>query len=121
MRDIGHRIQHYRLSRYAHPRDPVRHRLRWALPVIAIWLVWASFLSSHSLYRLWQLQRGNLRAQAELKELQSETRRIREELQDRAALRRLAERVLREKNGMARAGEIIYRVRGADPDTLQDP
>ena len=49
--------------------------------------------------------------------MQAEIRQLDEEMNDPEAQRDLAERVLRERNGMARKGEIVYRIRGADSDT----
>jgi cell division protein FtsB len=121
MRDIGSRLQRYRLHRYAVPSDSLLQRLRWALPVLALWLLWAGFVSDHSILRLWQLRRENAGAQQELKHLNLETRRLERELEDPAARRELAERALRERNGMAKPGEIVYRIRGASPDTSARP
>ena len=49
MRDIGRRIQRYRLSRYAPPRGPVRRRLKWLWLLGAGWLTWIGVVSDHSL------------------------------------------------------------------------
>jgi cell division protein FtsB len=118
MQDIGNRIRRYRLSRYAAPSDPVRRRLRWILPALLTWLLWTGFISDHSFYRLWQLERENARAQVEQRRVGEETRRLEVELKNPEALRNLAERTLREKDGMAKPGEIVYRIKGAAADTL---
>lgn len=114
MRDISGRLKRYRLSRYAPPEDPLRRRLHWAWWGLGLWVIWACFLSDHGFYRLWQLHRENQRTQAELSRAELELGRIDAELRDPRALRGLAERVLREKNGMARPGEIVYRIQARD-------
>ncbi len=108
MSDIGNRIRRYRLSRYAAPRDPVRRRLRWFWLLALLWLAWAGLLSNHSAYRLWRLGAEQHRTQLEIEKARM----------DFAAVEReRAERMLR-ANGMARPGEVVYRVRDGAPDTL---
>jgi cell division protein FtsB len=114
MRDIGSRIQQYRLSRYGSPHR-ARRRLLW-LGVFA-WALWASVISDHSVYRLWRLGREQQRAQQDLERMREEIRKLDAERDDPEAQRDLAERALREKNGMARQGEIIYRIKGGSADT----
>ena len=118
MRDIGHRIRRYRLTRFAPPEDKVRRRLRWLWAVGALWLLWAGVLSDHSFYRIWRLGRASVQAERELEQGRSENQRLDAELRDPQAGRERAERLLRERSGMARRGEIIYRVEGAVPDSL---
>jgi cell division protein FtsB len=115
MRDIGTRIQRYRLSRYAPPEDRVRRGLRWAWLVGALWLVWIGFVSEHNLVRLRQLSHEGQRSEAELRQLHSEVARLDAEQRDPAARRLLAEHALRERSGMAKPGEIIYLIRPGDP------
>jgi cell division protein FtsB len=116
MRDIGTRIQRYRLSRYAPPEDCVRRGLRWAWLVGALWLVWVGFVSEHNFMRLQQLAREARHSEAELRQLHGEVARLDAEERDPAARRLLAEHALRERSGMARPGEIIYRIRPGDPE-----
>ena len=111
MRDISGRLGRYRLSRYAPPEDPMRRPLRWLWVGLAAWLVWVCFLSDHGFLRLWQLARDDKRTRVELAKTEHAADRLAAELHDPVALRGLAERVLREKNGMARPGEIVYRIR----------
>jgi cell division protein FtsB len=118
MRDIGVRIQRYRLSRYAPPRSPVRRRLRWAWVIAAIWVAWAGVLSEHSLYRIWRLDRENAEARRKLESVKQEITQRDAEVADPAASRLRAERWLREQGGMAGRGEIVYRVQNAPGDTL---
>ena len=109
MRDIGARIQRYRLSRYALPEDRVRRRLRWAWLAAALWLIWVGFGSDHNFVRLWQLAHERQRSAAELHRLTGEIARRDAQMHDPAEQRDLAERALR-RTGMARRGEIIYRI-----------
>jgi cell division protein FtsB len=115
MRDIGTRIQRYRLSRYAPPEDRVRRGLRWAWLIGALWLAWIGFLSEHNLVRLRQLSGEHQRSEARLRQLNSEVARLDAQHRDPAARRALAEHALRERSGMARPGEIIYQIRPEDP------
>ncbi len=118
MRDIGNRLRRYRLSRYAPPTDPLRRGLRWGWVAIALWLIWIGVLSDHSLWRIWSLSRENARAERELSATRAEVERLDRELTDPRTQRELAERALREKTGMARPGEIVYRIReGASRDS----
>ena len=118
MRDIGARISRYRLSRYAPPDDRVRRRLRWAWPLVGVWLVYVGVVSDHSFYRLWRLSDENARARAELASLKSEIDRLVHELTDPSARKQVGERMLRERDGMAAPHEIIYRIEG-DADSAR--
>jgi len=111
MRDIGDRIQRYRLSRYARPVDRVRRRLRWAWLVAAAWLAWVGFLSDHNFVRLWRLSQERQQSEADLRRLRAQVAELDSRMRDPAAQRELAEHALREKSGMAQPGEIIYRIR----------
>jgi cell division protein FtsB len=116
MRDIGTRIQRYRLSRYAPPEDRVRRGLRWAWLVGALWLVWIGFLSEHNLLRLRQLSHERQRSEAGLQQLRREVARLDAQQRDPTAQRSLAEHALREKSGMAKPGEIIYQIRPGETE-----
>jgi cell division protein FtsB len=115
VRDIGTRIQRYRLSRYAAPPDRARRRLRWAWVVGGLWLLYVGFLSEHSFYRLWQLRRESVRTRAQLQQARAEVARLRRDADDPARRKYEAERQLRERMQMTRKGEIIYRYEGARP------
>lgn len=117
MRDIGRRLQRYRLSRYAAPVDRVRRRLRWAWVLGALWLVWIAVVGDHSLWRIWNLSRENARARHELAAARVELEQLDRQIRDPQASREAAERALR-RNGMARPGEIIYWIRGGTHDSL---
>jgi len=118
MRDIGNRIRRYRLSRYAPPDDPVRRGLRWVWAFGVLWLLWAGLISDHSFFRIWRLAQDNAHAERDLEQSRRDNARIDSELGDPKAGRERAERVLRERNGMAKRGEIIYRVEDDTPDSL---
>src|SRR4029077_17231981 len=57
MGDIGRRINRYRLGRYAPDRVPLGRRLRVVWLIAMVWLAWAAFISEHSFYRTWRLDR----------------------------------------------------------------
>lgn len=121
MRDIGRRIQRYRLSRYGNPVDPVTRRLRWIWLVAFAWLGWVGLISDHSFYRIWRLEqeRSDVRtllAQAEAARVWMDA-----ELKDPAALAERDEQLLRVVHGMAQRDEIIYRIRPVPADSLQSP
>lgn len=109
MRDIGTRIQRYRLQRFAPPVDRTRRRLRWVWVVGGLWLVYVSVLSEHSFLRLWRFRQQNDRNRAELQRTRAEIERLGHEADDPTQRRFNAERQLREKVQMAKPGEIIYR------------
>lgn len=119
MSDIDSRLRRHRLTRYAAPTDPLRRGLRLGWVALGLWLIWIGVLSDHSLWRIWRLGREEARAQQELDKTKSEVDRLDSELNNPATQRELAERALREKTGMARPDEIVYRIRsGARGDTL---
>jgi cell division protein FtsB len=120
MRDISRRLKRHRLSRYALPDDPIRRHLRWGWLLGVAWLVYVGVISDHSLYRIWSLSRDTKQTEAQLVTMQAERERLESDLSDPDARRQRAERELREKNGMARPGEIIYQIRDVPGDSLQD-
>jgi len=120
VRDIGSRILRYRLSRYARPEDLWRHRLlRWLVPVLLVWGVYAGLLSEHSWLRLWRLSHEKRAVATRLDATRGEIDRLERQIDDPAQRRELQERVLRERNGFARPGEIVYRIEGAEADSLR--
>lgn len=120
MRDIGRRIQRYRLTRYAPPESALRRRIRWVWVGLGAWLLWAGVVSDHSFYQLWRIERENRAARRQLEEVRAQIQALERESRDPRAREERAERILREKNGMARRGEIIYRIHEPGPDSLQD-
>ena len=66
MRDIGIRIQRYKLSRYR-PPDSLSDRARMGLTLgLAAWAIWALFLSDHSAMRLLGLGQKKLTLEQQL-------------------------------------------------------
>ncbi len=118
MRDIERRIQRYRLSRYGSTGR--RWPIRWVWAALGAWLLWAGVASDHSFYQLWKLQRENARQRATLASVREQLRTLERETSDPALRREQAERVLREQNGMARPGEIIYRIESDSAHTRGD-
>jgi len=118
MRDIGTRIQRYRLSRYRPAAGPLGRPLQWLWIALAAWLVWTGLLSDHSFYRLWRLSREQRRSEIELERTREQVGALESENKDPRTRRERTERLLRERAGMAKPGEIVYRIRGASPDTL---
>jgi cell division protein FtsB len=119
MSDIGSRIQRYRLSRYADPNHRGRRLLmRWILPALGLWIIYAGLLSEHSLWRLWRLERSQRETARQLQATRLEADRLNRELDDPGERRELQEHVLRERNGYAKPGEIIYRIEGGRADSL---
>lgn len=117
MRDIGRRIQRYRLSRYGSPPGILGRPPRWVWLVLALWLAWVGFVSEHSVYRIWRMGAESARAQRELKEARREIARLDRDARDPKTRLRNAERALRHE-GFARPGEIIYRIEDGRPDSL---
>ena len=116
MRDIGSRIRRYRLTRYAVPSDPIRRRLHWAWLLAIAWCAWVGFLSDHSFFRLSRLRQEHQRTLLEVNRTRAEILAIEKDSQDPRSRLELAERKLR-STGMARPGEIIYRMSGGDSTT----
>lgn len=118
MRDISRRLKHYRLSRYATPESPVRRHLHWIWLAVLAWFAWAGFISDHSMYRIWRLERESSRTTHDLVAARHEREQLEADSRDPEARRLHVERVLREENGMAGPGEIIYQVRPVPPDSV---
>lgn len=113
MRDIGRRIQRYRLARYA----PNQHLYvpRWAWVAVVVWALWAGFVSDHSFYQLWRLEQGSAREHANLDRTRLELQRLEQQTHDPRARLSEAERHLREEDGWSRPNEIIYRIDDNSP------
>ncbi len=108
MRDIGRRIQRYRLTRYA----PTRRLSvpRWAWIALGVWALWAGVVSDHSFYQLWRLERAGARERANLERTRVELQRLEQQTRDPRVRLSEAERHLREEDGWSRPNEIIYRI-----------
>ena len=108
MRDIGRRIQRYRLARYA-PNQRLSVP-RWAWIAFGVWAIWAGFVSDHSFYQLWRLEHGSAREHANLERTRADLERLERQTRDPRARLSEAERHLREEDGWSRPNEIIYRI-----------
>ncbi len=118
MRDIERRISRYQLGRYGAEGIPVLRRLRWIWLVALAWVVWAGLLSEHSFFRLWRMERENARMRAEHVQVRADIQQLDRERTDADLKRERTERLLRERAGMARPDEIVYRIRTESSDTL---
>ncbi len=116
MRDIGRRIQRYRLSRYRTPQGSFPRPPRWVWLVAALWLAYIGVVSERSLYRIWRMGDENTRAQRELAKVREEAARLDKDARDPQSRLRDAERALRGE-GFARRGEVVYRIESGAPDT----
>jgi cell division protein FtsB len=107
MRNIGIRIQRYRLQRYRAP-ETVSERARLGLAVaLAAWLIWALFVSDHSAVRLLGLEHRRNVTERKLAVVTQEVERGLAEVRavnDPAVI----ERILRERHNFARDGELLY-------------
>ena len=117
MRDIGSRIGRYRLTRYARGPGGRPRWIPWALAALALWTLWATAVSDHSLYRIWRLRRERAETQVELDRVRHDDAALETQLDGPGARRRIAEKRLREESGMAKPGEIVYRIRGDAADS----
>ncbi len=110
MRDIGQRIQRYRLARYAPPEHRQASKWRWAWLAVALWLAWVGVLSEHNFYRLWRLGDERTQVDTQLAHARAEIADLEQQMKSPDARRFMAEKTAREQHGWARPGEIIYRV-----------
>jgi hypothetical protein len=117
MSDIGNRIRRYRLGRYGAPGDSGRSRVRWAWPLLGLWMIYVAFASDHSLYRIWTLGVENTRIHRELTGLQTQVEHLEKTMDSPKALRRVAEDSLRARGWVA-PGEIVYRIGSAPAESL---
>jgi cell division protein FtsB len=118
MGDLGSRIRRYRLSRYARPESPLRHRMAWVWLALAGWVLWAGFVSDHSFLQLWRLERERAQIERRLGDVRQEIDRLEAAERDPNTKQQQAEENARVKNGMARPGEIVYLIRGDKADSL---
>lgn len=114
-RDITGRILGRPLrSRYGHGASGPS-AVRWLLLAGAAWLVYATFFSDHSLWRIATLRHQLTVTDAEVRRVRAETTKLESRLTDPRERAAHAEEMLRGQ-GMARQGEIIYRL-GAGADS----
>lgn len=118
MRDVTRRIQRYRLGRYGRTSGPLLRRWPWLWVAAALWLAWVGLFSDHSLWRIGRLRAENQRSLKEVAAVRERIETMEHEAADPRQRRDRAERWLREQGGMARPGEIVYRIQEGSPDTL---
>lgn len=107
MRDIGIRIQRYRLRRYQAP-ETIGEKARLGLAIaLAGWAIWALFLSEHSAVRLIGLENKQKTTVAKLASVERAVAISEEELAS-AGDPRVAERILRKLHNFAHEGELLY-------------
>ncbi len=119
MRDIGARIQRYRLVRYSALHGSLSRHFRWAWPILGLWLAYVALLSEHSLFRIWLMGRESMRVRTEFAATRQELGRLEQQMKNPGARRDWAEHILRERNGYAKPPEIIYRIPPQGPDSLR--
>ena len=93
-------------------------RTRWLWLVHAAWLLWAGVLSDHSWWRIAQLRHELGSEKSDLQRVRRETEALKDQAGDPALRTEHAEEELR-KRGMAKPGEIIYRLGTGHPDSAQ--
>lgn len=120
MRDISQRIQRRRLTRFAPRHASLLRRLAWAWPILGLWAIYVLFVGEHSLLHIWRMSRETAQMRAELASTRKAVSEMEARLGDPRVMRDRAEHVLREKDGFARRGEIIYRIPSSSSDTLSD-
>ena len=107
MRDIGIRIQRYRLRRYQAP-ETIGEKTRLGLAIaLAGWAIWALFLSDHSAVRLMGLENKQRTTVAKLASVERAVALSEQEL-GAAGDPRVAERILRKLHNFAHEGELLY-------------
>ncbi len=84
---------------------------RWLWLLAGVWLVWATVLSDHSVWRIARLKREIAQAERDTRELKKATSTLEAQLQDPYARRFRAEEIARSEHGWAAPGEIVYRFR----------
>ena len=91
-------------------------RRRWLWRGVAGRLLWVGAFSDHSFWRIARLRHELRTANAEIARVKSEESRLDARLRDPAERARHAEEVLRQQ-GMARPGEIVYRLGTGSADS----
>ena len=115
-KDISRRVLARPLRSPYLPGGGARPRRRWLWILLAAWLAWVGVFSRHSLWRIATLRHDLKATTSEVARVRAEGQRLDEQLRDPQARLEHGEAVLR-RQGMARPGEIVYRLGGA-PDSL---
>ena len=107
MRNIGIRIQRYKLQRYR-PPETISEKARLGLAVaLGLWAIWALFLSDQSALRLLGLTHKRNATEEKLAQVQAEVKRATVEVRtidDPDVI----QRILRERHNFAHEGELLY-------------
>ncbi len=93
-------------------------RARWLWLLAVAWLLWVGVISDHSVWRIIRLRHDLVAARTEMQRVRGETSRLDARLRDPVERGEHAEQMLREQ-GMAKPGEIIYRLGGANTDSAR--
>jgi hypothetical protein len=120
MRDIGIRIQRYKLSRYRPPEKFSERARLWLTLSLAAWLIWALFLSDHSAMRLMGLAHREGATELRVAGTQKSVKRLEQDLRS-AHDPVVAERVLHERHNFARPDEILYVIQADGQVRLAEP
>ncbi len=91
--------------------NPLRWRKSFLLALLVLFLViWFGFLDTYSLWTRYQLHRRKEALIEKTAELKQKTRMLDEKIRNLKNNPQLIEKIAREKYGMRRKGETVYRV-----------
>lgn len=95
--------------------NPLRWRKGFLFFIlIGFLVVWFLFLDTYSLWTSYRLSERKDELKAKTEQLKVETARLKEKIQDLKQNPELLERIAREKYGMKKKGETVYKVREKD-------
>ena len=117
-RDIASRVLNRRIDSPYHGPSAWPVRPRWILLVLAVWAAWVAFNPDHGLLRIRELRRELNDSRVELANAKTTNTALDKRLHDPVGQAEHAEEVLRSQ-GMARPGEIVYRIDPATPDSTE--
>jgi hypothetical protein len=108
VRDIGVRLARQKLLRYRPPEPAGKRWWRLVWLGVAVWAVYALFLSDHSIRRVLSLRSERDRLAVELERSEQDLRQAEKRTPDAKPTPEQAERLLRDRHGYAREGEWVY-------------
>ena len=117
-RDITQRVLKRRIQSPYESRRFEFLSNKWFLLAVLGWALYAGVLSDHSLWNILRLQQHLAETQHQLANAEAETHRLEQQTSDPQAKLEHAEALLRAQ-GMAKPGEIIYRLGGAVVDSTK--
>ena len=79
--------------------------------IVTIVLVYGVF-GNHGIYQRWSLQHEKADLERKIKEANEETKQLQTQSKDLDSSKKAIEKVARERYGMAREGEHVYKVTG---------